>query len=181
MPFTALQLVSKRQIFVHAPQHHLIQEQHNAPKRKGQKFIRQADLILPRLGMLSSEWYGKLIGAHFDMHPDPEAGSLLVSDPTHPITFGEDPPAGWMDEWYNFKSHPAKNQNLRILLRGDTKSFKGGKHGEDHPLAWCQEFEGGKCAYIALGHFESAYNDRWFMGIVTRGIMWAAKEETGEN
>ena len=137
--------------------------------------------MLPRLGMLSSEWYGRLIGAHFDMHPEPEAGSLLVSDPAHPITFGKDPPAGWMDEWYNFKSHPGKNQNLKILLRGDTKSFKGGKHGEDHPLAWCQEFEGGKCAYIALGHFESAYNDRWFMGIVTRGIMWAAKEETGEN
>ncbi|KAJ4287192.1 hypothetical protein N0V90_012590 [Kalmusia sp. IMI 367209] len=128
-------------------------------------------------GMLSSAWYGKLIGAHFDRHPDPEPGSMLVSDASHPIIASQDPPEKWMDEWYNFTSHPAQNKHLKILLRGNTKSFKGGNHGDDHPLAWCQEFDGGRSAYIALGHFDEAYGDEWFMGIVRRGILWVAGRE----
>ncbi|KAF2629964.1 hypothetical protein BU25DRAFT_438371 [Macroventuria anomochaeta] len=62
-------------------------------------------------GMPSSEWYGKQIGAHFDMHPDPEPGSLIVSDAAHP--------------WYNFTSHPSENSNPRILLRGRHDKLQG--------------------------------------------------------
>lgn len=125
-------------------------------------------------GMTSSSWYGKLIGAHFDMHPPPERGTLLLADPSHPILSTHLPPEHWMDEWYNFKTHPAQNENLHILLRGDTTSFNGGRHGEDHPLVWCQEFEGGRSAYVALGHFEDAYSEEWFMGVVRRGVGWVA-------
>ena len=132
-------------------------------------------------GMLSSDWYGKLIGAHFDMHPDPETGSFLEPDFSHSIISGERPPNKWMDEWYNFKSHPTENKNLQILLIGDTTSFKGGKHGDDHPLVWCQEFEGGRSAYVALGHFDEAYGDEWFIGVVKRGVQWAVDtRRTGE-
>lgn len=79
-----------------------------------------------------------------------------------------------MDEWYNFTTHPRENARLRVLLRGDPESFKGGRMGSDHPLAWCQEFEGGRVFYTALGHFEEAYADEWFMGMLERGIVWAA-------
>jgi type 1 glutamine amidotransferase len=128
-------------------------------------------------GMPDSPWFGKLIGAHFDMHPDPEPGSIIVSNPSHPIIASQAPPERWMDEWYNFKTHPAENKNLRILLRGDTKTFKGGKHGDDHPLAWCQEFEGGRSFYIALGHFDEAFEDTWFMDLVLRAILWTTRRE----
>lgn len=128
-------------------------------------------------GMPSSDWYGKLIGAHFDMHPDPEPGSLLVSQPLHSIISSHNPPGKWMDEWYNFTSHPSSNTNLQILLRGDTGSFKGGKHGDDHPLVWCQEFEGGRSVYIALGHFSEAWESEWFTKLVERGILWASGQE----
>lgn len=145
-----------------------------------QAFVRSGGGVLSihgaAAGMPSSEWYGKLIGAHFDMHPDPEPGSLIVADPTHPIISNEKPPEKWMDEWYNFTSHPAENSNLRVLLRGDTSSFKGGKHGHDHPLAWCQDFEGGRSAYIALGHFDEAWESEWFVGWVKRALMWVARE-----
>lgn len=128
-------------------------------------------------GMPSDDWYGKLIGAHFDMHPDPEPGSLFVSDASHSIIAEQEPPKKWMDEWYNFTSQPSQNGNLHVLLRGDTASFKGGKHGDDHPLAWCQEFEGGRSVYVALGHFDEAYADGWYMGLVERAILWAARRE----
>ncbi|KAF3004835.1 hypothetical protein E8E13_004345 [Curvularia kusanoi] len=134
-----------------------------------QDFVRAGGGVLAihcaTAGMPSSEWYGKLVGAHFDMHPDPEPGQLIVADVEHPIIDNTKPPEKWMDEWYNFTSHPSENSSLRVLLRGDTSSFKGGKHGDDHPLAWCQEFEGGRSAYIALGHFDEAWDSEWFVGL----------------
>lgn len=129
-------------------------------------------------GIPSSDWYGKLIGAHFDMHPDPEPGSLVVSSAAHPVISNHKPPEKWMDEWYNFRTHPAANSNLQILLRGDTSSFKGGRHGDNHPLAWCQEFEGGRSVYIALGHFGAAWDSEWYVGLVQRGILWVANGRT---
>jgi type 1 glutamine amidotransferase len=42
---------------------------------------------------------------------------------------------------------------------------------------WCQEFEGGRSVYIALGHFNDPYADNWFLGMVERGILWAARQK----
>jgi type 1 glutamine amidotransferase len=113
------------------------------------------------------------------MHPDPEPGIVLVeeSNQNHFISQCCGGRKDWTDEWYNFHTHPRKNENLKILLRGDPKSFKGAKMGDDHPLAWYQEFEGGRSFFTALGHFDEAYVDEWFMGQMLRGILWAAKRE----
>lgn len=134
--------------------------------------------------MLEDDWYGRMIGAHFDSHPDPERGRVLVEggrkeEEGHEILGGCGGRERWLDEWYNFTSHPRENGKLAVLLRGDTKSFEGGKMGEDHPLAWCQEFEGGRVFYNALGHFEEAWEDEWFMGLIRRGILWAAGAKGG--
>ncbi|KAF1920322.1 ThuA-like domain-containing protein, partial [Ampelomyces quisqualis] len=106
-------------------------------------------------GMPNDEWYGKLCGAHFDTHPDPERGTVLTEEANqnHFIASFCCGRTEWQDEWYNFHTHPRQNENLEILLRGDPKSFQGGKMGDDHPLAWCQEFEGGRSFFTALGHF----------------------------
>lgn len=127
--------------------------------------------------MFEDEWYGALIGVHFDSHPKPEPGRVLVEDANHWVLGGSSERDGWMDEWYNFRTHPRKNANLKILLKGDASSFQGGKMGDDHPLIWCQEFEGGRSFYTALGHFEEAYTDEWYMGQLSRAIIWAAKQE----
>ncbi|KAF2864698.1 ThuA-like domain-containing protein [Massariosphaeria phaeospora] len=132
-------------------------------------------------GMLDDEWYGKLIGAHFKSHPDPEPGTVLVEDGQagHRILGGHGRRSGWTDEWYNFHSHPRENANLTVLLKGDTQSFAGGLMGDDHPLAWCQEFEGGRSFYTALGHFDEAFRDEWYMGQILRAVLWAAGREGG--
>jgi len=131
-------------------------------------------------GMPNDDWYGKLVGAHFDMHPEAEAGTVLVEDSNkeHFILNCCSGREHWKDEWYNFHTHPRENDSLEILLRGDPKSFQGGKMGDDHPLAWYQEFEGGRSFFTALGHFDEAYEDEWYMDQISRGILWAAKRET---
>ncbi|KAF2742649.1 class I glutamine amidotransferase-like protein [Sporormia fimetaria CBS 119925] len=130
-------------------------------------------------GLLNDDWYGSLIGVHFDHHPKPEEGNVLVEESAreHPILKCYGGREGWMDEWYNFTTHPRKNVNLKVLLRGDANTFQGGIHGDDHPLSWCQEFEGARVWFTALGHFDEAYRDDWFMGQVERGIMWTAKKD----
>ncbi|WYZ46825.1 hypothetical protein EsH8_IX_001050 [Colletotrichum jinshuiense] len=138
-------------------------------------------------GLRTDEWYGKLVGVHFDAHPPPEDGCCVVEDPEHFIMRhdrGKAPPpaAGevrkqWVDEWYNFMSHPRDNKNLHILVRGDPKSYQGGAMGDDHPLAWCQEFDGGRSFYTALGHYDEAYGDEWFMDQILKAIVWTARIE----
>ncbi|KAH8727272.1 class I glutamine amidotransferase-like protein [Phaeosphaeriaceae sp. PMI808] len=83
----------------------------------------------------------------------------------------------WKDEWYNFRSHPRENVDLKILLKGDPDSFQGGKMGEDHPLAWCQNFGGRRSFFTALGHFDEAYEDDWYMDQILRGILWTTRKE----
>jgi type 1 glutamine amidotransferase len=130
-------------------------------------------------GMPNNEWYGRLVGAHFDMHPEAEPGTIVVEDSNkdHFILNCCDGRQGWKDEWYNFHSHPRENDSLSILLRGDPKSFKGGKMGDDHPLAWYQEFEGGRSFFTALGHFDEAYEDEWYIDQILRGVLWVARRE----
>ncbi|KAK4038877.1 ThuA-like domain-containing protein [Parachaetomium inaequale] len=142
--------------------------------------------------MQSSEWYGRLIGGVFDNHPEPQLGRVRILDSKHPIMTCHCSQTGrnsrtdegselaetertWMDEWYNFKAHPrATSDCLNMLLAVDEKSYDGGVHGDDHPIAWCQTFDGGRCFYTSLGHFDEAYEEDWFMGQLLGGILWTA-------
>ena len=86
-------------------------------------------------------WYGKLVGAYFDSHPAQQQATLTITDATHPST--KDLPATWsrFDEWYNFKN---MNPDVHVLMKIDESSYKGGKNGANHPMAWWQDFEGGR-------------------------------------
>ncbi|KAK3325111.1 ThuA-like domain-containing protein [Apodospora peruviana] len=152
-------------------------------------------------GHPSSEWYtNKAIGASFSDHPEPQKGIVRVVDLTHPILVGslgkgdkgvwtnrkaetkeeeqEEWEWEWLDEWYNFKTHPlqVKDQRIHVLLTVDEASYKGGNHGDDHPIAWCREFDGpgNRSFYTALGHFDEAYKDEGFMSQLLGGILWTA-------
>jgi len=143
--------------------------------------------------MESSEWYGKLMGAVFHSHPEPQLGQIQITDPSHPITMDsvargcatgqiqrnpkkrtiEGAPKlecgqwEWFDEWYLFKQSAEEiNENVHVLMTG-------GVHGKDYPLAWCQEFEGGRSFYTSLGHFDEAYENKIFLDQLVNGILWA--------
>ncbi|WP_405590925.1 ThuA domain-containing protein [Streptomyces sp. NBC_01092] len=117
-------------------------------------------------------YYGELLGARFDRHPDYQPGRAIVEDGEHPAT--RHLPAVWdfVDEWYDFRTNP--RAAVRVLLRADESSYEGGGMGEDHPLAWCREQGAGRVFYTALGHAAEAYADPDFRAHLLGGIDWAA-------
>ncbi|UNI13950.1 hypothetical protein JDV02_000637 [Purpureocillium takamizusanense] len=134
-------------------------------------------------------WYRRMVGASFVGHPEPQTAVIKVEDAAHPIVrlglrgLGDGLESfdhgtlrrTWFDEWYNFKANPRKSSNAHVLLSVEETSYQGGTLGDDHPLSWCHEFEGGRVFHTALGHFDAAYKDTMFMGQVLNGILWTAR------
>ncbi|KAI0884038.1 glycosyl hydrolase [Annulohypoxylon maeteangense] len=125
-------------------------------------------------GMTKDPWYGELIGAVFTDHPEPQDGLVTVENKSHVIVAGLPEKLEWFDEWYYFDANP--RMKVTVLLSIDERTYKGGKLGEDHPLAWCREFDGGRSFYTSLGHFDEAYSDEKFMGHILNGVLWAARK-----
>ncbi|KAK9776295.1 putative Glycosyl hydrolase [Seiridium cardinale] len=123
-------------------------------------------------GMPQDPWYGSLVGAHFADHPVPQDGVVKIEGAEHVLTKALPAEWKWHDEWYNFRVNP--RENVHVLMSIDEGCYEGGSMGNDHPLAWCQEFEGGRSFYTSLGHFSEAWDDNRFLQHVTRGIYWAA-------
>jgi type 1 glutamine amidotransferase len=47
--------------------------------------------------------------------------------------------------------------------------------GDDHPISWCHEFDGGRSWYTGMGHAASAFTDEpLFLQHLLGGIRWAA-------
>lgn len=114
-------------------------------------------------------WYCKLAGASFASHPKQQNAALHVTDSTHPST--RFLPKIWQrfDEWYNFKD---QNKDVHVLLTIDEKSYEGGKNGDDHPMAWYHEYDGGRAFYTALGHTEASYTEENFLKHILGGLQY---------
>lgn len=100
----------------------------------------------------SSPFYEELVGAYFSAHPEPQLGTLIVEDATHPATRSLPERLTLHEEWYGFRTNP--RARARVLLRVDEASYtpRDGAMGADHPIAWCHERSGGRALYTALGH-----------------------------
>ncbi|WP_329363064.1 ThuA domain-containing protein [Streptomyces sp. NBC_01483] len=117
-------------------------------------------------------YYGELLGARFDRHPQYQPGKALVEDHGHPATEHLPPVWEFTDEWYDFRVSP--RGTVRVLASADETSYEGGGMGPDHPLVWCREQGAGRVFYTALGHASRAYEDPGFRAHLLGGITWAA-------
>ncbi|GAB3420435.1 ThuA domain-containing protein [Flindersiella endophytica] len=117
-------------------------------------------------------WYGNLVGAYFQSHPAIQPATVKVEDPVHPST--RQLPARWQrtDEWYNYRANP--RGNVHVLAELDEKSYTGGGMGTDHPIAWCQDYDGGRAWYTGGGHTKESYTEPAFEQHVLEGIRTAA-------
>ena len=118
-------------------------------------------------------WYGKLVGAYFESHPPGvHKATIRAVDTTHQAM--KNVPKAWThtDEWYNYKSI---SSDIHVLANLDETTYKGGTNGTEHPIAWVQEYDGGKMFYTGLGHTEEAFKDEHFLAHLLGGIQYVLK------
>ncbi len=114
-------------------------------------------------------WYGQLVGAYFESHPQIQPAEIQVTDRSHLAT--RHLPAVWSraDEWYNFVERPT---HVDILASIDEDSYNGGTMDGDHPVVWSHEYDGGRAFYTAMGHTEESFSDSLFLGMLDGAISW---------
>jgi type 1 glutamine amidotransferase len=119
-------------------------------------------------------WYGQLAGAYFASHPDIQPASIVKTDSVHMATTHL--PQRWQrtDEWYNFKQVPTQ---VNVLLKLDETTYQGGAHGDDHPISWCRQYDGGRAFFTAMGHTVESYQDTLFLEHILQGTMWALNKK----
>ncbi|UBZ05598.1 ThuA domain-containing protein [Salegentibacter mishustinae] len=118
-------------------------------------------------------WYGKMVGAYFENHPEVQEAVLVNHNQDHPSTAHL--PKKWRrtDEYYNFYN---LNPEVNVLLTIDEDSYQGGAHQGYHPMAWYHEYDGGRAFYTALGHLNENFSDPFFLQHLLGGIHYAMGE-----
>ena len=115
-------------------------------------------------------WYGKLVGAYFTSHPnDPNVreAKMKVVNRQHISTSHLNDTWERNDEWYNYKNI---NPDIEVLIYLDETSYEGGTNGDNHPIAWYHEFDGGRVFYTGGGHTEESYDEPDFQKHLVGGI-----------
>ncbi|GJM32827.1 MAG: hypothetical protein DHS20C18_18280 [Saprospiraceae bacterium] len=127
------------------------------------------------------EWYTKLVGRMFHIHPAIQTAIIQVEDSNFPGLERMPKNRLWTDEWYEFGEEKIKSLNYLITV--DEKTFApkvkwdkkvGNGMGDFHPLAWYHEYDGGRSFYTGMGHMPSTYSDPLFLEHIFGGIYWAA-------
>ena len=137
-------------------------------------------------------WYGHLVGGYFLSHPSgtyPNGGrdgSIDVEDRTDHSTEGL--PARWnrIDEWYNYRSpdyqdptvpdgdYSPRNGGVHVLATLDETTYEEGDGNDpvadDHPISWCQRYDGGRSWYTGIGHTEETFTEADCLNHILGGI-----------
>ncbi|MBD0735150.1 ThuA domain-containing protein [Streptomyces sp. CBMA29] len=103
-------------------------------------------------------WYEGLLGnANFYDHGPEQSGTVVTTD--HKDVSTKSLPKRWTfsDEWYNLIPAPTKVRVLATvdestLAKGVTGNYKDPGMGRNHPVAWCQYYDGGRAWLTTLGH-----------------------------
>lgn len=115
-------------------------------------------------------WYGQLAGAYFKSHPKGLHEAKFVKKEKSELV--KNLPDEWIrtDELYNYKNISDK---IKVLYTLDESSYTGGENGDYHPIAWYQEFDGGRAFYTGMGHTKECYAEPLFLEHVLQGITYA--------
>jgi cytochrome c len=123
-------------------------------------------------------WYNQLAGAWFLDHPSTpsnvQKGRFFVTQKNE-FTAGMPDSFERSDEFYAFKDISPK---INVVLKIDEKSYIGGHNGDNHPMSWYQEFEGGRSFYTAMGHTDETFVEPLFLNHLYAGIKYAAGGDT---
>ncbi len=117
-------------------------------------------------------WYGKLVGGYFESHPNGpnvRTADFVVVDHNHAATDSLPDRFQRTDEFYNFKY---LNPDMKVLMKIDEKTYEGGTNGENHPMTWYHDYDGGRAFYTAMGHTDESYSEENFLKVVWGGLQY---------
>ncbi len=128
------------------------------------------------------KWFKLMLGATFMRHPPFQPLTIHVLDRKHDAV--KNLPAIWdtKDECYLFKEF---NPCIKVLLFTDLSKVKEADDGKNvkpdvfgnlYPATWCQEFDGGKVWYTALGHDKEDYSNPIYLAHVIEGLKWVTNK-----
>ena len=117
-------------------------------------------------------WYGKLVGAYFQSHPPEQQNAVLKKVSAFTPAKQDNLPVEWkrFDEWYNYKK---VSPDINVLYALDESTYSGGENGDNHPISWYHDFDGGRSFYTGLGHTRESYQEPEFLSQVLMGIQYA--------
>ncbi len=144
-------------------------------------------------------WYGQMLGGYFRNHPagTPQA-TVHIEDANEPSTTGLPDPWVRNDEWYNFQppTNPVVGGNqpgivdwspreagVHVLATVDESTYDEADDSaaaDDHPVAWCTNYDGGRAWYTAMGHTQSSFSEPEFRAHILGGIRTAAGTVTAD-
>src|SRR4051794_9672901 len=141
-------------------------------------------------------WYGEMLGGYFRNHPaGTPTATVHIEDTDEPSTQGL--PVNWSrtDEWYNYQTfkspvvggstsapdYSVRDSGVKVLATMDESTYgeDDGSDGnnDDHPIAWCSDFDGGHVFYTGLGHTIDSFGTG--AGNIRSHILGGLKTVTG--
>jgi len=133
----------------------------------------------------SPNWseFGEILGAAGASHREPnEKATIIIEDPTHPITRAFDgKPFEQVDEHYRLGPTFSRDR-VRVLLSLDanaTDMMQGRCFGQclrddnDYPVAWIRQHGKGRVFYTTLGHHPDLFWDARMLAMFLAGTQYA--------
>jgi PKD repeat protein len=131
-------------------------------------------------------WYGKLVGGYFLSHPPgTPTATVNIEDTDHHSTTGIPTPWERVDEWYNYKSpefaspevpdgdYSPRAGGVHVLATVDESTYgeeDGNETNDDHPISWCQRYDGGRSWYTGMGHTAASFTEANFLKHLLGGL-----------
>ena len=135
------------------------------------------------------KWFTELAGCDFNSDSEFLEAKVMVSPEhaAHPTVAGHGASFKYSADWTNHTRTVTGLPGFKVLLRVDESSFepvreyfqsRGGKAmGDDHPIAWLHENDGGRFFYTELGHDVRSLDTKFGKQHIVEAIKWAAGPE----
>ncbi len=120
------------------------------------------------------EWYGKMIGGYFKSHPTvDQVATTHLENKDHPALAHVQETVPILEEWYDYTANVRGMSGVTVLMTVDESTYEGGITGDDHPITWAHEYDGGRAFYTGFGHHFQ--KDHPFLSeLLIGGVEWAA-------
>lgn len=80
----------------------------------------------------------------------------------------------YAEEWYGFVENPRPWVEVVATVDESTYQPASGAMGDDHPVIWWREFDGGRSVFNSMGHSCARWREPWFLESIQGGIELAA-------